>query len=199
MDWAPSITFCATTRERSWRAACLDDQITYTASVTQWPVTIWTSFSFWHCSSTRPWWQVQEHEHYLSTQQWASTCIRATPHTYSGYHCPGKHFNHERAVQPRFWSVLYFFHQARRENNIFRMIVVRVAQKTFCFPFLLTCSICSCQTVSHHIFGTKAQLRLCIKKVQLRPPKIIVCWLSMVYRHFKNLVMDLLTDWACWT
>jgi hypothetical protein len=77
------------------------------------------------------------------------------------------------------------------------MIVVRVAQKTFCFPFLLTCSICSCQTVSHHIFGTKAQLRLCIKKVQLRPPKIIVCWLSMVYRHFKNLVMDLLTDWAC--
>ena len=74
-------------------------------------------FSFWHCSPTRPWWQVQEHEHYLLTQQWASTCIRATPHKYSGYHCPEKHFKREHAVQPRFWSILYFFHQTRRENN----------------------------------------------------------------------------------
>jgi hypothetical protein len=94
MDWAPSITYCASTRERAWHATWMI-QLTYTASVTQWPVTIWTSFSFWHRSSTRPWWQVQEHEHYLSTQQWASTCIRATPHTYSGYHCPEKYFKHE--------------------------------------------------------------------------------------------------------
>jgi hypothetical protein len=28
-----------------------------------------------------------------------------------------KTFKHVRAVQPRFWSVLYFFYQARRENN----------------------------------------------------------------------------------
>jgi len=79
------------------------------------------------------------------------------------------------------------------------MIVVRDTQKTFCFPFLLTCSICFCQTVSPHIFGTESKLRLCIKKVQLHPPKIIVCWLSMVvriYRLFANLVRDLLTDWA---
>ena len=99
MDWAPSITICASTRECSWRATWTI-QLTFTASVTQWPVTIWTRFSFWQCSSTRPWWQVQEHEHYLSTQQWASTCIRATFHTCSGYHCPEKYFKHERAVQP---------------------------------------------------------------------------------------------------
>ena len=36
---------------------------------------------------------------------------------YSGFHCPEKHFKHECAVQPRFRSVLYFFHQARREKN----------------------------------------------------------------------------------
>jgi hypothetical protein len=46
-------------------------------------------------------------------------------------------------------------------------------------PFLLTRSICSCQTVSSHIFGTESKLRLYTKKVQLRPQKIIVCWLSM--------------------
>ena len=85
------------------------------------------------------------------------------------------------------------------QRKQFRMIVVRDTQITFCFPFLLTCSICSCQTVSPHIFGTESKLRLCIKKVQLHPPKIIVCWLSMVvriYRLFANLVRDLLTDWA---
>jgi hypothetical protein len=88
VDWAPSITFCATPRQRSWRATWTIQLGTYTASVTQWPVTIWTTFFFWHCSPTRSWWQVQEHEHYLSTQRWAKTCIRATRHTYSGYHCP---------------------------------------------------------------------------------------------------------------
>ena len=50
-------------------------------------------------------------------------------------------------------------------------------------PFLLTCSICSCQTVSPHIFGTKSELRLCTKKVQLRSPKIMVCWLSMQWLY----------------
>ena len=85
------------------------------------------------------------------------------------------------------------------QRKKFKMIVVRDTLKTFCFPFsLMTCSICSCQTVSTLIFGTESKLRLCIKKVQLHPPKIIVCWLSMVvriYRLFANLVRDLLTDW----
>ena len=54
----------------------------------------------------------------MKTQQWASTCIRATPHTYSSYHCPEKRFKHECAVQPRFWSVLYFYNQTCRENNL---------------------------------------------------------------------------------
>ena len=40
------------------------------------------------------------------------------------------------------------------QRKQFRMIVVRVTLKTCCFPFLLTCSICFCQTVSPHIFGT---------------------------------------------
>ena len=43
MDWAPSIIFCATTREHFWRATWTI-QLTYTASATQWPVTIWTTF-----------------------------------------------------------------------------------------------------------------------------------------------------------
>ena len=80
------------------------------------------------------------------------------------------------------------------------MIVVRDTQKTFYFPFLLTCSVCSCQTVSPHIFGTESKLRLYTKKVQLRPPKIIVCCLlainGCIYRLFANVVRDLLTDWA---
>ena len=37
---------------------------------------------------------------------------------------------------------------------------------------LLTCSICSCQTVSPHVFGTKPKLRLCTKKVKLCPQKL---------------------------
>ena len=37
---------------------------------------------------------------------------------------------------------------------------------------LLTCSICFCQTVSPHIFGTKLKSRLYTRKVQLRPPKL---------------------------
>ena len=41
------------------------------------------------------------------------------------------------------------------QRKRFGMIVVRVTLKTCCFPFLLTCSICFCQTVSPHIFGTK--------------------------------------------
>ena len=57
-------------------------------------------------------------------------------------------------------------------------------------PFLLTCSICSCQTVSPHIFRTKSKLRLYTKKVQIRPPKIIVCWLSMV------VSLDFLQTWS---
>ena len=64
--------------------------------------------------------------------------------------------------------------------------------------FLLTCSICSCQTVSPHIFGTKSNKCLCIKKVQLRPPKNY-CLLAIngcIYRLFANVVRDLLTDWA---
>ena len=80
------------------------------------------------------------------------------------------------------------------------MIVVRDTQKTFHFPFLLTCSICSCKTVSPHIVGTESKLRLYTKKVQLRPPKIIVCCLlainGCIYRLFANVVRDLLTDWA---
>jgi hypothetical protein len=40
------------------------------------------------------------------------------------------------------------------------------------------------------IFGTKSKLRLCTKKVQLRPPKIIVCWLSMV------VSTDFLQTWS---
>jgi hypothetical protein len=80
------------------------------------------------------------------------------------------------------------------QRKRFRMIVVRDTQKTSCFSFLLTCSICSCQTVSPHIFRTKSKVRLCTKKVQLRPPNIIACWLSMV------VSIDFLQTWSgtCW-
>ena len=61
------------------------------------------------------------------------------------------------------------------QKKRFGMIVVRVTLKTCCFPFLLTCSICFCQTVSPHIFGTKWRSRLYTKKVQLHPHKIIAC------------------------
>jgi len=57
----------------------------------------------------------------------------------------------------------------------FGIIVVRVTLKTCRFPFLLTCSICFCQTVSPHIFGTKLKSRLYTKKVQLHPHRIIAC------------------------
>ena len=84
------------------------------------------------------------------------------------------------------------------QRKQFGMVVVRDTLKTFCFPFLLACFICSCQTVSPHIFGTKSKLRLCTKKVQLRPQKSTVCWLSMAvsidHRLFANVVKDLLTD-----
>jgi len=79
------------------------------------------------------------------------------------------------------------------------MIVVRDTLKTFCFPFLLTCSIYFCQqTVSPHIFGTKSKLRLCTKKVQLRPPEKyrLLAINGCIYRFFANVVRDLLTDWA---
>ena len=97
------------------------------------------------------------------------------PH--SGYHYPEKHFKHERPAQVLIRSLILSSSTQRKQ---FRMIVVRETRNTFCFPFLLTCSICSCQTVSPHIFGTESKLRLYTKKVQLRPPKNIVCWLSMV-------------------
>ena len=61
------------------------------------------------------------------------------------------------------------------QKKWFGMIVVRVTLKTCCFPFLLTCSICFCQTVSPHIFGTKLKSRLYTRKVQLHPHRIIAC------------------------
>jgi hypothetical protein len=140
MDWAPSITICASTRECSWRATWTI-QLTFTASVTQWPVTIWTRFSFWQCSSTRPWWQVQEHEHYLSTQQWASTCIRATFHTYSGYHCPEKTFQAWIMCSPAQVLIRSLLLSSSTQRKQFRMIVVRDTQKTFRFPFWLVPSV----------------------------------------------------------
>jgi hypothetical protein len=86
------------------------------------------------------------------------------------------------------------FHPGGRYRSMNTTFQVRDTQKTFCFPFLLTCSICSCQTVSPHISGTKSKLRLYTKKVQLRPPKIIVCWLSMV------VSIDFFQTWSgtCW-
>jgi len=63
----------------------------------------------------------------------------------------------------------------KRAEKRFGMIVVRVTLKTCCFPFLLTCSICFCQTVSPHIFGTKLKSRLYTRKVQLHPHRIIAC------------------------
>jgi hypothetical protein len=41
-----------------------------------------------------------------------------------------------------------------------------------CFPFLLNCSICSCQTVSPHIFGTESKLRLYTKNSNYVPQKL---------------------------
>jgi len=61
------------------------------------------------------------------------------------------------------------------QKKQFGMIAVRVTLKTCCFPFLLTCSIYFCQTVSPHIFGTKLKLRLYTRKVQLHPHRIIAC------------------------
>jgi hypothetical protein len=90
--------------------------------------------------------------------------------------------------------LLYKWHTSSVVHFLF-LVVVRDNLKTCCFPFLLTCSIYSCQqTVSPHIFGTKSKLRLCTKKVQLRPPKSIVCWLSMV------VSIDFLQTWSgtCW-
>ena len=68
-------------------------------------------------------------------------------------------------------SAFFIKHAEKR----FGMIVVRVTLKTCCFPFLLTCSICFCQTVSPHIFGTKLKSRLYTRKVQLHPHRIIAC------------------------
>ena len=90
--------------------------------------------------------------------------------------------------------IRYLLLSSSTQRKQFRMIVVRDTQKTFHFPFLLTCSICSCKTVSPHIVGTESKLRLYTKKVQLRPPKITVCWLSMV------VSIDFLQMWSgtCW-
>ena len=85
-----------------------------------------------------------------------------------------KHFKHEHAVQPRFWPFLCFFYPNTQKKR-FGMIVVRVTLKTCCFPFLQTCSICFCQAVSPHIFGTKLKLSLYTRKIQLHPHRIIAC------------------------
>ena len=56
--------------------------------------------------------------------------------------------------------IRYLLLSSSTQRKQFRMIVVRDTLKTFCFPFLLLArrtrwhSICSCQTVSPHIFGT---------------------------------------------
>ena len=63
--------------------------------------------------------------------------------------------------------------------------------ETFCFSFLLTCSICSCQTVSPQIFAS-AQKRSTTSPKNYRLLAINGC----IYRLFANVVRDLLTDWA---
>ena len=64
--------------------------------------------------------------------------------------------------------------------------------------FLLTCSICSCQTVSPHIFGTKSKFTPLHNKGPTTSPTNY-CLLAIngcIYRLFANVVRDLLTDWA---
>jgi hypothetical protein len=116
------------------------------------------------------------------------------PH--SGYHYPEKHFKHERPAQVLIRSLILSSSTQRKQ---FRMIVVRETRNTFCFPFLLTCSICSCQTVSPHIFGTESKLRLYTKKVQLRPPKIVAGyqWLYLTFCKRGQGLADGLG--SCWT
>ena len=88
-------------------------------------------------------------------------------------------------------SLLLSSNTQRRQ---FGMIVVRVTLKKCCFPFLLTCSTCFCQTVSPHIFGTKLKSRLYTRKVQLHPHRIIACLQSMA------VFTDFLQTWSgtCW-
>ena len=66
---------------------------------------------------------------------------------------------------------------------------------------LLTCSICFCQTVSPHIFGTKLKSRLYTRKVQLRPPKLSSAGYQWLYlqtfcKRGQGLIDGL---GSCWT
>jgi len=186
---------CATTRERAWRATWTI-RPSCTSSATQWPVTIWTSFSFWHCNPTRSWWQVRSLNTTFQRSNEQAPVYELLPYilwlplsrkTFQTWTCS--------PAQIMIHSLLLSSNTQRKQ---FRMIDhgKRHTGK-FLLPFLLTCSIHSFQTVSWspHIFGTKSKkLRLCTKKVQLRPPKNIVCWLSMV------VSIDFLQTWSgtCW-
>ena len=81
------------------------------------------------------------------------------------------------------------------QRKRFGMIVVRDTLKTFCFLFLLTYSICSCQTVSRtpHLWN-KVKITPLHKKGTTTSPTIIVCWLLMV------VSIDFLQTWSgtCW-
>ena len=191
MDLTPLNTFFTPTRKCPWLVGWTT-QFTCTASVTQWPVTVCTGSSFWHCSPTWSWWQVQKHKQYLSTQQQcARACVQATPYTYSGYQ---ENIKHEYALHQVL--ILFLLLSSSTQRKWLGMIVVRGTLKTFYFPFLKTCSICFFQTVSPHIFRGAKSTPL-HKKVPTKFTKVIACWPSMaVSRLFANVVRDLLTDWA---
>ena len=74
------------------------------------------------------------------------------------------------------------------QKKWFGMIVVRVTLKTCCFPFLLTCSICFCQTVSPHIFGT-VKIAPLHKKGPITSPQNyrLLAINGCIYRLFANV------------
>jgi hypothetical protein len=106
-------------------------QLAYTASVTQWPVTIWTSLS-WHCSSTWPWWQVQEHERPFNAAM-SKHLYTSYSHTYFGYHCPEKHLK-TWTCSPAQVLIRSLILSSSTQRKQFRMNVVRDTQNTFASP-----------------------------------------------------------------
>ena len=195
MDWAPTITFCAANHKRVFLTCYLDDP-TYLHGIS-YSVTSYDLDKFFLLT-------LQSHPALMAgTGAWSLPFNAAmSKHLYTSYPPYILWLQLSRKTwtcSPAQVLIRSLLLLSNTQKKWFGMIVVRVTLKTSCFPFSLTCCICSCQTVSPLIFGTKSKFTPLHNKGPTTSPTNY-CLLAIngcIYRLLQTCVVrDLLTDWA---